>query len=71
MPHSIALVATVLAHLLYKDWAANSPLGVTKVVVIVDPTILSILFADMTFILLDLRLDDLAIDTARHGTGSR
>jgi hypothetical protein len=56
MPQLVALVATVLTHLLDKDWAANSPLGVTEVVAIVDPPTLSILLADMAIILLDLTL---------------
>jgi hypothetical protein len=68
--HLIALVATVLAHLLHKDRTANTPLKVTKVVVVVDTPILSVLLADMALTLLDLTLDDLAVsicvDTTRH-----
>ena len=70
MPNLVALVATVLAHLLDKDWAANSPLGVTEIVVVVDPPTLSILLADMALILLDLTLDGLLVDTVGHGAGA-
>jgi len=70
MPNLVALVATVLAHLLDEDWAANPPLGVTEVVVVVDPPTLSILLADMALILLDLTLDGLLVDTVGHGAGA-
>ena len=70
MPHLVALVATVLTHLLDEDWAANSPLGVAKVVVIVDPPTLAVFLADMALVLLDLTLDGLAVDTVRHGAGT-
>uniref|UniRef100_A0A6C0LBC8 Uncharacterized protein n=1 Tax=viral metagenome TaxID=1070528 RepID=A0A6C0LBC8_9ZZZZ len=70
MPHLVAIVATVLAHLLDEDWAANSPLGVAEVVVIVHPPVLSILLADMALVLLDLTLDGLAVDTVGHGAGT-
>lgn len=70
MPNLVALVATVLAHLLDKDWTADPPLGVTEVVVIVDPPTLSVLLADMALILLDLTLDGLLVDTVGHGAGA-
>ena len=72
--HLVALVATILAHLRHEDRAANTPLKVTEVVVVVDPPTLSILLADMALILLDLTLDGLAVsigvDTAGHSAGA-
>jgi hypothetical protein len=71
MPQLVALVATVLTHLLDKDWAANPALGVTEVVVNVDPPTLSILLTDMALILLDLTLAvSICVDTAGHSAGT-
>jgi len=74
VPYLVALAATILAHLLYKDGAANPPLRVAKIVVVVDPPILSVPLANMALLLLDLTLDGLAVSVGagavRHDAGA-
>ena len=74
VPYLVALAAAILAHLLHKDWAANPPLRVAKIVVIVDPATLSVPLANMALRRLDLTLDGLAVSVGagavRHDAGT-